>query len=309
MLLAVCPVAFAEDWFNDWVDDASGIARSIYTDWHHDLPESGFVPSFASFEMTSNMKESNGGGSTLRWQKYGLCIPLADPRKSGGAEWMFNASLNADVTIMDADGAFDLQRNDLYNINLPIAVIVPRSNGDTIVAVVSPAVASDFKSNAHCFHLNFLFSYSVKHSETFSYSVGVGHSPDATVYGLMPVFSFKWQMTPEWLMQMSGFRFSVQRQFDERLSLGVFADGSGGSWAVGTEYGTRMLRVRSLVLGATAEYDFSSAGETKRIVTLSLGSIVTTYAQFCRYNEDLSREQGHHYKPGLFVAGTVDFRF
>ncbi len=309
MLLAVCPVAFADDWFNDWVDDAAVVAHAVYTDWHHNLPESGFMPSFASFELTTNMKESHHGGSTLGWQKYGLCVPLADPRKSGGSDWMFNASLNADVTFMDADGAFDLQKNELYNINLPVAAIVPRANGDTIVAVVSPALASDFKSNAHSFHLNFLLSYSVKYSETFSYSVGVGHSPDATVYGLMPVFSFKWQMSPEWLVQMSGFRFSVLRQLDDRFSLGLFADGAGGSWAVSTEYGTRMLRVRSLVLGATAEYDFSKQGETKRIAAFSLGSTVATYAQFCRYNKDLDREEGHHYKPGLFVSGAVDFRF
>lgn len=308
MLLAVAPVAFAEDWFNDWMDEASVMAKSVYTDWHHNLPESGFLPSFVSFEMSSNMGERHGG-STLGWQKYGLCVPLADPRQSGGRDWMFNASVNADVTFMDADGSFNLRKNELYNLTLPVAAIVPRSNGDTIVAVVAPSVASDFVHSAHCFHLNFLVSYSVKHSETLSYSVGVGHSPDATVYGLMPVFSFNWQMSPEWYVSMSGFRLALMHQWDAQLAMGVFMDGAGGSWAVNTEYGTRMLRVRSLVLGVTAEYDFSLQGETKRIVALSLGSTVATSAQLCRYNSDLDCEEGHHYHPGFFVSGAVDFRF
>ena len=308
ILLAVVSSAYAENWFNDWMDDASVMAQAVYSDWHHKLPESGFMPSFASFEMTSTMGERHGG-SILSWQKYGLCIPLADPRRSGGSDWMFNASVNADITFMDANGAFDLRRSELYNITLPVAAIVPRQNGDTIVAVVAPALASDFVHSAHSFHLNFLLSYSVKHSETFSYSVGIGHSPDATIYGFMPVFSFNWQMTPVWSMQMSGFRYAVMRKMDEHLSLGLFADGAGGSWAVNTVYGTRMLRVRSLVLGTTAEYDFSKPGETKRIATLSVGSTVATSAQLCRYNSDLEREEGHHYHPGLYVAGAVDFRF
>lgn len=308
MLLAVASSAYAENWFNDWMDDASVMAQAFYSDWHHKLPETGLMPSFASFEMTSTMGERHGG-STLSWQKYGLCIPLADPRQSGGADWMFNASVNADVTFMDANGAFDLRRNELYNITLPLAAIVPRQNGDMFVAVVAPALASDFVHGAHSFHLNCLLSYSVKHSETLSYSVGIGHSPDATIYGLMPVFSFNWQMTPDWSVQMSGFRFAVMRKMNEQLSLGLFADGVGGSWAVNTEYGTRMLRVRSLVLGTTAEYDFSKPGETKRIITLSVGSTVATSAQLCRYNSDLDREVGHHYHPGLFVSGAVDFRF
>lgn len=308
MLMAVASSACAENWFNDWMDDASVMAQTVYTDWHHQLPESGFMPSFASFEMTSTMGERHGG-ATLAWQKYGLCIPLADPRQSGGTDWMFNASVNADVTFMDANGAFDLRKNELYNVTLPVAAIVPRLNGDTVVVVVAPSLASDFVHSAHSFHLNFLLSYSVKHSETLSYSVGVGHSPDATIYGLMPVFSFDWQMTPEWSLQMSGFRLAAMRRLDEHFSLGLFADGAGGSWAVNTKYGTRMLRVRSLVLGTTAEYDFSKPGETKRIVTLSVGSSVATSAQLCRYNSELEHEEGHHYHPGLFVSGAVDFRF
>lgn len=301
-------VCASEGWVADFVDNSSGFAHAVYSDWRHKMPESGLMPSFASAEYVSDMGERHGG-STLGWQEYGLCVPLADPRQSGGSDWHFNASLNAEITFMDADGVFDLRRNELYNFTLPMAVIVPRANGDTVVAVVAPALASDFVHRAHSFHLNFLLSYSVKLSESFSYSVGIGHSPDATVYGLMPVFSFDWQMTPEWSMRMSGFRFSLMRDMGDGLSLGLFTDGAGGAWAVHTEQGTRMLRVRSLVVGVTAEYDFSRPGQTKRLATLSLGSTVATAADLCYYDSELTRVEGHHYHPGVFVSGAVDFRF
>ena len=308
LLLALAPATLAEDILGSWMDDATTLATSVYSDWRHQLPESGLFPSFFSFEYVSNMGERNGN-STLGWQQYGLCVPLADPRKSGGTDWMFNASINAEVTFMDADGAFDLRRNELYNISLPIAAIVPRSNGDTIVAVVAPSVASDFIHTAHAFHVNLLLTYSVKHSDTFSYSIGIGHSPDATVYGLMPVFSFDWQMTPDWSMRLNGLRFSVMRNMGEELAVGLFADGAGGSWSVDSEVGTRMLRVRSMVLGVTAEYDFSKPGQAKRLATLSLGSTVITAADLCEYDSDTDRVEGHHYNPGFFLSGEVDFRF
>lgn len=308
LLMTLTSAACAEEWFDTWMDDTAAFAWSMYSDWNHRLPESGLFPSFCSFETVSCMGERHGA-STLGWQQMGLCIPLADPRRSGGKDWMFNASLNAEVTFMDTDGAFDLRRNELYNFTLPVSAIVPRQNGDMVIFAVAPAVASDFVHRAHSFHINLLFSYSVKHSETFTYSLGVGHSPDATVMGFMPVFSFDWQMTPDWNMKLSGLRFTVLRDMGDGWNAGVFADGTGGAWAVNTTGGTRMLRVRSLVAGLTAEYDFSAPGQTTRVASLSVGSTLTTSADICWYNSDLDRVEGRHYHPGLYVAGAVDFRF
>lgn len=308
LLLASTITAQADNWIDNWTYDASSLVKAVYSDWHHNMPDTGMLPSFASFELTSNMGERHGG-STLGWQQYGLCVPLADPRRSGGAGIMFNASLNADVTFMDADGALHLDKNELYHISLPCAAILPRQNGDTVMFAVSPTLASDFVRNAHCFHVNLLFNYTVKHSETFSYSLGLGYSPEAMVYGIMPFFSFDWQISEDWALSMSAARVSLMRAMNERWEVGVFADVMGGSWAVETDYGTRMLRVRSFVMGATVEYDFSAPGQTKRIVTFSLGGTLATAADICRYNNDRDREVGHHYHPGVFVSGAVDFRF
>lgn len=308
LLLTLAPGALAEEWFDTWVDDTSALAWSLYSDWHHKLPESGLFPSFVSFETVSNMGERHGG-STLSWQQMGLCVPLADPRQSGGKDWMFNASLNAEVTLMDADGAFDLRRNELYNFSLPVSAIIPRDNGDLMIFAVAPAFASDFVHRAHSFHVNLLFSYNVEYSENFTYSVGLGHSPDATIMGVMPVFSFDWKMTPDWSMRLSGLHFCVMRNMGQGLALGLFADGAGGSWAVNTDGGTRMLRVRSMVAGLKAEYDFSKPGETKRIAQLEIGSTLITTADILEYNSELDRVEGHHYHPGLYISGAVDFRF
>ncbi len=308
MLLSLAPAAVASDWFNSMVDDSTDFAWTMYSDWHHKLPESGLFPSFFSFETVSNMGERHGG-STLSWQKVGLCVPLADPRQSGGKNWMFNASINSEVTFMDADGEFDLRRNELYNLSVPVSAIVPRDNGDMVIFVVAPAFASDFVQRAHSFHVNLLFSYSVEHSESFSYSVGLGHSPDATIMGFMPVFSFDWKMTEDWSMRLSGLHFSIMRDMGNGLELGAFADGVGGSWAVNTPDGTRMLRVRSLVAGLKAAYDFSKPGETKRLATLAVGSTLITTADLLYYNSDLDRVKGHHYHPGLYISASVDFRF
>lgn len=307
-LFALAAPVLAEDWFDSWLDDTSAMAQELCNNWRHELPETGIMPSFASVEFTSTMGERHGG-SSLSWQQYGLCLPLADPRRSGGEEWMFNASFNAEVTVMNTTGDMALRRNDLYHFSLPVSAIIPHKQGNYFVAAVSPSLASDFVHRAHSFHLNFLFSYSVKHSDTFSYSIGLAHSPDATIAKVMPVFSFDWQMSPEWSMKLSGFKFSVMRDMGNGLSLGLFAKGAGGSWAVDTPMGTRMLRVRSLVAGVTGEYDFSSPGQTKRIITLSVGSTLTTAVDLCRYNDDMDREWGHHYHPGLYVSGGVDFRF
>ena len=308
ILLALAPSVLADEWYNEWKDNTIVMAQGIYDNWRHEMPESGFMPSFLSLEFTSNMGERHGA-SELCWQQYGINVPLADPRRSGGDDWMFNASFNAQLSYINVDGALSLQRSDLYNFSLPVSAIIPRPNGNLFIAAISPAMSSDFVHRAHSFHINFLASYQVKHSENLTYSLGLAHSPDATIFALVPVFNFDWRMTPDWRLSLSGFKLTVLRQMTERLDMGFFAQGSGGSWAVNRREGTRMLRVRSLVAGCMAEYDFSEPGQSRRIVSLSAGSTLTTSVDICHYNSKYDRIEGYHYHPGVFVSGAVDFRF
>lgn len=178
-----------------------------------------------------------------------------------------------------------------------------------VVVALSPSFDSDFDQREHSFHMNLLATYTVKKSETFSYSVGLSYAPYAAAWNVMPVFAFDWQMNDDWKMSLSGFCLSVMRDMGQGLSAGLFVQGEGGSWAVSTPEGTRLLRVRSLVAGFTVEYDFSKDGETKRVASLSLGSSLSTAVDVCKYNSDRDREESHHYQPGLYVSAGVDFRF
>lgn len=308
MLIMAGSVVKADSWYDMWVENTSSMAQELCNNWRHEMPESGFTPSYVSFAATTNMGERHGG-SEFGWREFGINIPLADPRRSGGENWMFNASLNAEMTLVDTEGSLDLRRNELYHISLPVSAIIPQDNGNCYVFAVSPTLASDFVHAGHAFHLNLLGSYKVKHSESFSYSVGLAYAPMAGSWSLLPVVSCEWQMTPEWQLRLNGYKVSVMRDMGQGLTAGVFAQTGGGSWAVDTPSGTRLLRVRSLIAGITAEYDFSQPGQTKRQVTLSLGSTLTTAVDVCRFNSDRDRDAGYHYHPGLYVSGGVDFRF
>lgn len=307
-ILSLMPVALADSLFSTWLDDTSALAQEMSGNWRHEMPESGILPSFVSFEYVSRMRERHGG-SSLSWQQYSLCVPLADPRQSGGDKWMFNASLNADVTVVDDSGTFALKNTNLYHLSLPLSAIISCNSGNTMIVSVSPTLDSDFAQSAHSFHMNLMTCYRVQRSESFSYGVGLGYAPYAGAWSVMPIVTFDWQMTPEWTLSLSGYSLRAMRDMGQGLSLGAFVQGDGGSWAVKTPQGTRLLRIRSLVAGLTAEYDFSREGQTKRIVSLSVGSTLATAADICEFNSDQDRLEAHHYKPGLYVSASLDYRF
>lgn len=308
IFLALLSPAMAEGWFDTWLDNTSTMAQELCSDWHHEMPESGMMPSYLSAEFTSHMGERHGG-STMSWQQASLCLPLADPRRSGGRDWMFNASLNANVTRVNTSGSLVVQNDVLYHFSVPVAAIMPRSNGDSMVLALSPTLDSDFAHSSHSFHINVMGTYRVKYSESFAYALGLAYAPYAGAWSVMPLLAFDWNPTPEWSVMLSGYSLRAMRDMGNGLSLGAFVKGAGGSWAVEREQGTRQLRVRSLVVGATAEYDFSQPGQTKRIISCSVGSILTTAVDVCRFNSDRDRDESHHYHPGLYVSAGVDFRF
>ena len=308
LLLALCSPAVAEGWFDSWLDDTSAMAQELCSNWRHEMPETGMMPSYFSAEFTSNMGERHGD-SKMSWQQYSLCLPLADPRRSGGEQWMFNASVNADVTFLKSTGSLDIRHNDLYHFSVPVAAIIPCEGGNRLVLAVSPTFDSDFARSSHSFHLNMMASYTRKASDSFTYSFGLAYTPYASSWSVMPVVACDWQITPDWMLTFSGYSLRIMRDMGDGFSLGAFVKGTGASWAVQQEPGTRLLRVRSLVTGVTAEYDFSQSGQTKRIITCSVGSILATAVDVCRFNSDQDREASHHYHPGLYVSAGVDFRF
>lgn len=308
LMLLTAVLAHAESWYDSWLENTSSMAQEICNNWRHEMPETGILPSFVSAEFSSNMGERHGG-SRFGWRQVGVTIPFADPRRSGGEDWMFNASLNAEMTVMDAKGTLDFRNDEFYHFSLPVSAIIPRNNGNMYIFAVAPSLASDFVHAAHSFYVNLLASYNVKHNESLSYSIGLAYAPMSGTWSLLPVFSCNWQFEQNWEFRLKGYKISLMRDMGQGWDAGLFVQASGGSWAMDAEQGTRLLRVRSIVAGVTAEYDFSKPGQTKRMATLSIGSTLTTAVDVCEFNSDRDRDSGYHYHPGLYVSGGVDFRF
>ncbi len=292
------PLAFA----------ALSTAQAQQPVWQHQLPESGLLPSALSSRYVSEMSERHGD-SSLGMQTVSLTIPLSDPSRSSLYGWAFNAALESEVTFMDVEGDIALQHETLCEFTLPLSLIRSEANGNRLIAALVPMLATDFCQVERGLDLGAVASYTIRRSETFSYSFGLGVAPRFARYGVVPFLGFEWKPAQDWTVSLKGYRLSAMHAFDERFSAGLFAAGTGGTWAVSTDEGSRLLRVQSLVLGLAAEYDFSEAGERKRLITASVGSAVATSARFYRRGSSEHALESHHYHPGVTASVGVDFRF
>ncbi len=276
--------------------------------WQHQLPETGLLPSAFSTEIVTEMRERHGH-SRLGMQTASLTIPLSDPRRSSVAGWAFNASFDTELTLIDAEGDFSLQHDTLGEFTLPLSLIRTESDGNRLILALAPMLATDFDELTRGLDLGAVASYTVRRSENFSYSLGLGVAPRMARYGVVPFIGFEWRLPQDWTLSLKGYRLSAMHAFSERFSAGPFVAGTGGTWAVSTDEGSRILRVQSLVLGVAGEYDFSGEGQRKRLITASVGSTVATSARFYRRGSSSHSVEAHHYHPGLSVSLGVDCRF
>lgn len=277
--------------------------------WRYGLPDSGVTPSYARFEWFTRMGERHRGGSELSMQSYALCVPFSDPRKTGWGKTMLNMQFDAKVSVINTGGTLDLHNDVFYNFALPITFITPVENGNRWTYGLAPELAADCEATAKGFDVAAYAFYTVKHSDTFSYSLGLASSPRFAEFFVLPMVRFEWQPCEDWLVKLNGYQLEAMYRATERLSFGPFVAARGGVWAVETDRGDRIFRVRSLVVGGSFEYDFSQPGRTKRIITASVGSTVTTNAQFLERNAHKDAYSSHHYRPALYVSAGVDFRF
>ena len=276
--------------------------------WALRLPETGLMPSYAKASFMSRMHERHGG-SHLGMQDYTLNIPFNDPRRSHLGSWYYSIQGTATVSIMDVGGALDLSKDELMVFGLPITLIHPVDARHKGMITVMPRFAGDGLESAHAWDLPVVVDYSVRHSEVLSYSVGIAASPRFAAYAAVPYVSFSWQATPEWLVRMHGFELAALYAVNSRLQVGPSLSVEGGTWMVDRPEGQRIFRVRSLAAAMRTEYNFAPAGKTKRLLSASVGSTLMTAAQICRRTADKDPIETRHYKPGLFVALEVDFRF
>lgn len=276
--------------------------------WRYNLPESGIAPSNAGVTLISEMGERHGG-SKLGMQTYELTLPLADPRQTGYGDWAINAQLDIRYTFLQADGDLRLEHEKMFSGSLPITLIRSYTSGNRLSITVAPAVASDFGGTNHFFDVIGGASYTIKQSDTFSYTIGVGASPRFASYAVVPMIAFDWKVGQNWEVSLRYNQLRAMYKVDERWSVGPFVSGYNHSWMVNTERGDKIFRFRSLVAGITSEYDFSAAGQRKRVIRTSIGSTIATTAQFCNRTADKDAVETHHYKPGFFLSMGVDFRF
>ncbi len=284
-------------------------AQQLAPSWSYALPDTGLLPSAFSYDFASSLRERHSGASHFGMQTINLTIPFSDPYKSSVYGWALNAELSSSVSFVETEGSMELKSDTLYKFTLPVSLINSRPGGDRIIAAVAPTISSDLERAARCFDLGFFAAYTRKQSASFSYTIGMAAYPRFARYYAVPVFGFEWKPTDDWNIRLSGYRLSAMNAVTERFSFGPFVAAKGGVWAVETERGARQLNVQSLVVGLTGEYDFSAAGQRKRIITASLGSTLATSVRFHECNSEREADEAHHYRPGLYASFGVDFRF
>lgn len=277
--------------------------------WSYSLPESGLMPSAAEVTVWSDVSERHGKESSFGMQQYDLVIPLCDPRRSNFGSWAFNAALDMEVTALHAAGTLQLQKDELYNINLPLSLVRRLENGRRLLLTFMPSVSTDFSSGWNGVAMAGAADYRLYESESLTCSVGLIVMPQRLYYGAAPFFSAEWRPTHNWTVKLKGYRLEAMYAFTPRFSAGPVLMGAGNSWAVKTDRGNQLFTVRSLVAGLTGEYDFSAPGQRKRLIKATVGSTLTTTAEFNRMDSGKHTIESHHYHPGIYVSVGVDFRF
>lgn len=273
------------------------------------MPGTYLLPSYAKAMYVSRMHERHGG-SHLGWQEYTLNLPFTDPRLSRIGDWWLSIQGNACVTLMDVGGNLDLRKNELLDFSVPVTFIHPLARqGQRFSFTAMPRYAGDAAHSARSWDLALVADYTERYSDTFTYSIGLASSPRFADYAVVPYIAFNWQVSPEWQVNLRGFKLTALYKVSERFQIGPALSNEGGTWMVDTPAGERVFRVRSLTAALHAEYDFSSAGQTKRIITAAIGTTLATSAEICRRNAGHDSVEGFHYKPGLVISAGVDFRF
>ena len=286
---------------------SAGAAQAL--DCAYQLPESGLLPSAASLTIWSDVSERHGKASSLGLQEYNLVIPFSDPRRTHFGKWAFNAELDMSLTTIHTSGSLEMHHDELYSASLPLTVLRSLPEGRRVSMTLIANYATDLSAQWDGLDVGGAAMYRMKYTDTFSFSAGLLVMPQRLEYGLAPYFKAEWKPTQDWNITLKGYNLEALYSITPRLAAGPFIMGEGNTWAVRTRRGTELFSVRSLVAGVTAEYDFSEAGQTNRIVKAQLGSTLATTARFQRLDSGKHTNELHHYHPGFYASVAVDFRF
>lgn len=277
--------------------------------WQYHLPNTGLMPSAASFSCLASVGERHHGDGSLGLQTAEMTIPFADPRRSNIGEWYVNAALDMEFDHLSGAQSLGLSEPNLYAFTLPLSFIRPMEHGHRLILTAAPHLATDFNGSAHAFGLGGYAVYRLIATERFEASAGVACMPNESYRWIVPVAAFEWIPSEDCCVSLKGFRLQAMRSLGQGVSVGAFVRGIGGSWATHGADGTRLLRVRSMALGARTEWDFSREGETKRILFADAGFSFFTMAEKRRFSDMRHATEMHHYHPAPYISFGADFRF
>lgn len=277
--------------------------------WQYHLPETGLLPSAASYSFLAPGGERHHGEGSLGLQTVEMTLPFADPRRSNIGDWYINACLDMEFDHVSGTHSLGLDEQNLYAFTLPMSVIHPMEHGHRLILTAAPHLATDFNGSTRSFGMGGYAVYRFYNTERFEASAGVVCMPNETYWWFVPIAAFDWRPTQDWSVSLKGFRLQAMHQMGHGLSAGAFVRGIGGSWAVHGEDGTHLLRVRSMAAGARAEWDFSQEGQTKRILFADAGFSFFTMAEKMRFSDKRHATETHHYHPAPYISFGADFRF
>ncbi len=276
-------------------------------DWDYNLPATGLMPSYINYK-TQLTSDARHGNSSFGMHQANLSIPLSDPRQSHLKEWRIALSLDIEYTHIESNEGLTLRHDDLYRFALPISVL-NFSDKRNIIISLFPSISSDFETMNRSASLGGLFGYTLKPTETFSYTLALGYFPRGVIFGITPAINFSWEFAPEWELSLHQTTLAVEYQFTERNSLALFAEYNGEAWTIHSEEAMHWLSISSVVVGAQWEYNFAPEGAPKQVIRAQVGVPLYTTVEIQERNYDQDTQHGRTYKPSVSFSLGLDFRF
>ncbi len=295
-LLPACALSLATLCF---ADDA---------DWRYGLPDTGLTPSFFEYQALTNADERNGG-SSYGMQKFGMSVPLSDPRKSGYQRWLFSAELDANLSELNTGGRIELSEETMYALSVPLALVRYYESGNRMTLAVVPSLASDMGHTSGAFTMGGMAYYKVKYHESFSYSYGAAYSQRYDRWGFIPLVGFDWQITPEWNFSLSKMDLSLQYKVNDNFEFGPYMGTVSDSWTIHSDKQAYWLRTFAVVAGVKGQYNVASEGQSKKVIDFAVGATIFSRVKIEEHTWNQDEVLNECYEPALYVRLGFDMRF
>ncbi len=285
----------------------SSTALHATDDWDYNLPPTGLMPSYINYK-TQLSSDARHGNSSFGMQQANLNIPLSDPRQTHIKDWRLALSLDMEYTHIDSNEELTLRHDNLYRFLLPISLLSFSDERNIIISVL-PSLSSDFETMNRSASIGGLFAYTLKPTENFSYTLGVGYFPRGVIFGITPLVNFSWEFAPEWELNLNRTTLSLEHQVSERNRIALFAEYIGEAWTIHSEDAMHWLSISSAVVGAQWEYNFAPEGAPKQVLRARVGVPLYTTVEIQERNYDQDTQRGRTYKPSVSFSLGLDFRF